>query len=440
NICEDIWYANGPTRVQALAGDAEVVINLSSSPFHAGKGADRETMLRTRATDNAVFVVYANLVGGQDELVFDGNSLVIDAEGTVLARGLPFEEDLVVCDLDLGQLFNQRLHDPRRRKEKLEAREAERLVFVDLDGPAGPAVPPDEGEKPPLPARSVPRLDEEAEVYAALVLGCRDYVRKNGFAKVVVGLSGGIDSALTAVVAVDALGAESVVGLRMPSPFSSEGSLRDAAELADNLGIVYYTIPIDGIFAAYRQALAPVFGDLPFDVTEENIQARIRGNLLMALSNKFGWLVLPTGNKSELGVGYATLYGDMAGGFSLLKDVPKTLVYRLAAYRNRLGPRPVIPQAVFEKPPSAELRPDQKDEDTLPPYAVLDPILRLYVERDLDVDAIVARGFPEETVRRVARMVDRNEYKRRQAAPGPKITPRAFGRDRRYPITNRFQG
>ncbi|PZN09145.1 MAG: NAD+ synthase [Bacillota bacterium] len=438
-ICEDIWVPEGPGREQALFGGAEVILNLSASPFQAGKAGERESMLRSRAADYGVAIAYANLVGGQDELVFDGRSLVVTAGGEVVARGRPFEEDLILWDFDPRESFSRRMQDARWRHVPPGAGEGTRVRVVDLGEPAGEPAPGSHG-KPSLPARDgVADLAGEAEVYAALVLAVRDYVRKNGFSGAVLGLSGGIDSALVAAIAADALGPERVVGVRMPSPFTSEASLRDAAEVAANLGIRLETIPIADIFASYRQALAPLFGDRPFDVAEENLQARIRGTLLMALSNKFGWLVLATGNKSELGAGYTTLYGDMAGGFSPLKDVPKTLVYRLVEYRNRRDGRPVIPRSVLEKPPSAELRPGQKDEDSLPPYTVLDPILELYVERDLPVDLIVARGFPEETVRRVARLVRSSEYKRRQAAPGPKITARALGRDRRYPITNRFE-
>ena len=432
NICEDLWYPAGPAREQALAGGAELLLNLSASPFHAGKARDRESLLSTRATDLGLAIVYANLVGGQDELVFDGRSLIVGAGGEVVARGRPFEEDLILWDFDPAEPYVARLHEPRWRYLPPRPEERDRVELVDLGEPGG-------SPKPPLPGREVPALEGEAEIYAALVLAIRDYCRKNGFERAWVGLSGGIDSALVAALAADALGPERVVGVRMPSPFTSEASLRDAAQVAANLGIRLETVPIGEIFAAFRRALAPLFGDRPFDLAEENLQARIRGTLLMALSNKFGGLVLATGNKSELATGYSTLYGDMAGGFSPLKDVPKTLVYRLAEYRNRRPGGPVIPRSVLEKPPSAELRPGQKDEDTLPPYAILDPIVELYVERDWPVEAIAARGLPEAAVRQVAELVRRSEYKRRQGAPGPKITARAFGRDRRYPITNGFR-
>jgi NAD+ synthase (glutamine-hydrolysing) len=431
NICEDVWYPAGPGEVQALAGGAEVIANISSSPYHAGKGLARERMLATRAADNVATVAFCNLVGGQDELVFDGNSVIFDERGELVMRGKQFEEDLVVADLDVGSVFRQRLHDPRRRKEKLAA---------DVGKVSRIALPEAKSreEKPPLPVRKMERLEPLAEIYQALVLGTRDYVRKNGFQKVVIGLSGGIDSSLTAAIAVDALGKENVVGVFMPSCYSSEESREDAGKLAENLGIRFLSIPIDATFQAYLDMLAEPFAGMEPDVTEENIQARIRGNILMALSNKFGWLVLTTGNKSEVSAGYCTLYGDMAGGFAVIKDVPKTLVYPLAGRVNALADREVIPRRVFEKAPTAELRPDQRDEDTLGPYATLDPILHAYVEEDQGLDEIVALGFDEATVRRVICMVDRNEYKRRQAPPGVKITPRAFGKDRRLPITNQY--
>lgn len=428
NICEDIWYPAGPTEEQALFG-AQVVINVSSSPFHCGKAEDRDRMLSTRAADSVAAVAFCNMVGGQDELIFDGGSAVFDERGQLVARALQFEEDLLVADLSPQRIFRQRLHDPRRRKERLG--DLHVVESVDLEGAASRAL------KPSLECRIEPRPHDEAEVYQALVLGTRDYVRKNGFQQVVIGLSGGIDSTLTATIAVDALGPENVIGVAMPSRYSSEESLEDARELTASLGMTLKTVAIDGTFQTYLEMLEEQLAGTESDVTEENIQARIRGNVLMALSNKFGWLVLTTGNKSELATGYCTLYGDMAGGFAVIKDVPKGLVYDLARYRNGLGE--VIPNRVLEKPPSAELRPDQRDEDTLGPYAVLDPILHAYVEEDRGVDEIVALGFDEETVRRVIRMVDRAEYKRRQAPPGIKITPRAFGKDRRLPITNWYQ-
>ena len=430
SICEDIWYPDGPVFQQALSGGAEVIINISSSPYHAGKRHWRERMLATRAADNTVIVAYNNLVGAQDELVFDGDSLVFDENGDLIARGKQFEEDLIVVDLDLESVFRQRLHDPRRRQQKLTARDASEVF------PLTSRV-----RKPKsLPVPKQPQLlSEDAEIYQALVIGTRDYVLKNGFSKVVLGLSGGIDSALTACIAVDALGSDNVVGILMPSNYSSRGSIEDSQRLGNNLGIELMTIPIAGVLESFIDALRAGFKGAKPDVTEENLQARIRGNYLMALSNKFGWLVLSTGNKSEISTGYCTLYGDMAGGFALLKDVMKTTVYRLAEHCNRMSGTDRVPREIIDKPPSAELRPNQLDTDSLPAYEVLDPILKAYVEEDRSFSEIVGMGFDEELVRRVIRMVDTNEYKRRQAAPGVKITPRAFGRDRRMPITNKFR-
>ncbi len=436
NICEDIWYPGGPTKTQALAG-AQIIINISASPYHSGKGRDRERMMATRAEDNAVAVAYVNLVGGQDELVFDGQSLVVDERGRVIARGRLFEEDFIVADINAERVFKERLHDPRRRQERIEAyydlEECERINLRDerfdiRREPVGRHI-----EQPPV-------TTGPEEVYQALVVGTRDYVHKNGFRSVVIGLSGGIDSALTACVAVDALGAENVTCVFMPTRYSSSESGRDAEKLAENLGVAYHVIPIEATFEQYLEMLAPVFADTPMGVAEENIQARVRGNILMALSNKFGAMVLSTGNKSEISVGYCTLYGDMAGGFALLKDVPKTLVYELSNYVNLRAGAELIPEYIITRPPSAELRADQKDTDTLPPYEVLDAILEMYVENDFSSDEIIAEGYDEKIVRWVIRQVDINEYKRRQAAPGIKITPRAFGRDRRMPITNKFHG
>ncbi len=432
-ICEDMWYEAGPALVQAYAG-AKVLINISASPYHAGKGLFRERMLATRASDSMAIVVHNNLIGGQDELVFDGNSLIINEKGEVIARGKQFEEDFVVVDLDVESVFRSQLHDPRRRKEtpwvKEKLQEATKIeVSSEYSAIARLHLPP----------RRVDRLDELTEIYQALVLGTRDYMRKNGFEKVVIGLSGGVDSSLVAVIATDALEAENVIGVSMPSRYSSPGSKSDAEALARNLGIQFKVIPIEKAFSSYLETLAEPFKDTQPDVTEENIQARVRGNILFALSNKFGWLVLACSNKSETATGYTTLYGDMAGGFIPLKDVPKTLVIELARYKNRQAGKEVIPSAVLTKAPSAELRPDQKDIDTLPPYEVLDPILKAYVEDDVTIDQIIAMGFDRDIVTKVARLVDRSEYKRRQAAPGIKITPRDFGRDRRLPITNRFR-
>jgi NAD+ synthase (glutamine-hydrolysing) len=432
-ICEDIWYETGPATVQASAG-ARLLVNISASPYHAGKGLSRERMLATRAADNVAIVAYNNLVGGQDELVFDGNSVIFSEKGEPIARGRQFEEDLVVADLDMESVFRSQLHDPRRRKETpWVKKELERVTKFEGSN-EGPVA-----AKPPLPLRQVERLSEIAEIYQALVLGVRDYVRKNGFEKVVIGLSGGVDSSLVATIAADALGAEDVIGVSMPSRYSSPGSKSDAEALARNLGIEFMVIPIERAFSSYLETLAEPFKGAQPDSTEENIQARIRGNILFALSNKFGWLVLACSNKSETATGYTTIYGDMAGGFIPLKDVPKTMVYKSAQYRNQQGEKEIIPAGVLTKAPSAELRPDQKDTDTLPPYDMLDPILKAYVEDDLAIGQIIAMGFDRDTVIRVARLVDRSEYKRRQTAPGIKITPRDFGRDRRLPITNRFR-
>jgi NAD+ synthase (glutamine-hydrolysing) len=450
NICEDIWYPGGPTRAQAFLGGAQLVINISASPYHAEKGVHRERMLATRAADNIAIVAFCNLVGGQDELVFDGQSLVFDAQGNRLARGRAFEEDLVVVDLDLGAVFNRRLHDPRRRKIARESADAVPSISLPrgsmmnhrserAKGDLSPSGSLLQQALPLEPGDSSPgKLDRLEEIYAALTLGTRDYVRKNGFETALIGLSGGIDSCLTATIAADALGPEHVVGVRMPSRYTSDMSNDDAAQLAQNLGFRLMTVPIESTFEAYLEMLSESFADAGPGVAEENIQARIRGNILMALSNKFGWLVLTTGNKSEMSVGYATLYGDMAGGFAVIKDVPKVLVYELAQWRNAQSP--VIPENAITRPPTAELRHDQKDTDSLPPYPVLDPILKAYVEEDRAAAEIVKMGFDPETVQRVIRMVDSTEYKRRQAPPGVRITQRAFGRDRRLPITNRFEG
>jgi len=434
NICEDIWYEAGPTTTQAYSG-AEVIVNISSSPFHFGKRSSRERMLGTRASDNVAIVAYNNLVGGQDELVFDGDSVIMDERGQLIARGKQFEEDFIVADLDVEAVFRTRLHDPRWRKATLLQEKQQwhtsRIAVSEAPGSV---------TKPPLPQREIKLRDIPGEIYDALVLGTRDYILKNGIKKVAIGLSGGIDSSIVATIAVDALGPSNVIGVAMPSRYSSPGSISDAELLSRNLGIKLLTIPIEKVFKAYLEVLEESFKGVKPDVTEENLQARIRGNLLMALSNKFGWLVLTTGNKSEMATGYTTLYGDMAGGFAVIKDVPKTMVYQIAKYRNSLGEKEVIPSTVFEKPPSAELRPDQKDVDSLPPYDLLDPVLTAYAEEDKSVEQIIAMGIDEDVVKRAARLVDSSEYKRRQAPPGVKITSRAFGRDRRLPITNRFRG
>ena len=430
NICEDIWYPTGPSSLQALAG-AELIVTINGSPYHAGKAHFREKMVATRAADDLVCLAFVNLVGGQDELVFDGASLIVNERGEPIARGRQFEEDFVCADLDLDAVFRARLRDSRRRKEKLHVGESVRRIV--LPGVAAGAA------RPPLAPRDVTALPPVDEVFQALVLGTRDYVRKNGFTRVVIGLSGGIDSALVTAIAAEALGRENVAGVTMPSPYSSAATRRDARRLARNLGIEFLTLPITPLFRAFKRALGKAFKGLKEDTAEENIQARIRGTLLMALSNKFGWLVLTTGNKSEYGAGYTTLYGDMAGGFAVIKDVPKTLVYEVARHANARAGRALIPESVFERAPSAELRADQTDQDTLPPYPELDAILELYVEEDRAVADIIARGHDPQTVRRVVGMVDQNEYKRRQGPIGVKITPRAFGRDWRLPIVNRFK-
>ncbi|HTE85026.1 MAG TPA: NAD+ synthase [Dehalococcoidia bacterium] len=433
NICEDIWYPGGPSLVQSFSG-AEVLLNINGSPFAAGKLGFREKMLATRASDNVAVVCYVNLVGGQDELVFDGGSMVLNERAELISRARQFREALLVVDLDVGAIRQSRLHDTRRRKERLEFLAHTTPELIRLPSSSAAA------ERHAVAVCITPALEPVAEVYEALVLGTHDYVHKNGFADVVIGLSGGIDSSLTACVAVDALGAEHVTGISMPSRYSSPGSREDAAELAGRLGIRYITLPIEDIFSAYLATLGSLFDGTEPGLAEENLQTRARGNLLMALSNKFGWaqLVLTTGNKSEFATGYTTLYGDMAGGFAVLKDVPKSLVYSLSEHRNLRSDSP-IPRAVLDKPPSAELRAGQKDVDSLPPYEILDPILEAYVEEDRAFDEIVAMGFDPETVRRTIDLVNRSEYKRRQAPPGVKVTTRAFGRDRRLPIANRYR-
>ncbi len=429
SICEDIWYPENPINIQAIEG-AELVININASPYHIEKTKEREDLLKVRARDNSIAIAYVNLVGGQDELVFDGNSMVVGPDGSFLAKGEAFEEELLICDIDFDSIFRQQLKDQRLRNLRYSYKREEKVkeVFIDFSF---------KEKVQPIPQKISLDITEIEEIYRALVLGVRDYIHKNGFEKVVIGLSGGIDSSLTAVIAADALGKENVKGVLMPSQFTSKESIEDALELAENLGIETFTFPIKEIFDEYMKILSPVFEGYEWDTTEENLQARIRGNLLMALSNKFGWIVLATGNKSEMSVGYATLYGDMVGGFAVLKDVYKTRVYELAEYRNSISP--VIPKRVLEKPPSAELRPNQKDEDELLPYPILDEIIKLYVEDDLPVEDIVKRGFDKKSVEKVIRMIDRNEYKRRQAPIGIRITKRAFGKDRRMPITNKFK-
>jgi NAD+ synthase (glutamine-hydrolysing) len=425
SICEDAWNPNGPILAQANGG-AELVANINASPYYAGRWRERETMLATRAADASVPIVYTNLVGGQDELVFDGASVVFDERGHLVARAKQFAEELLVVDIDVRPTFRKRLLDPRGR-----ARGAPLPEVVVSEARLS--------ERRSAP-RVEPVMEPVREVYEALVTGTRDYVRKNGFTDVVIGLSGGVDSSLVATIAVDALGAEHVHGVLMPSRYSSEGSVSDATVLAANLGIETFTIPIEAAHEAFEAMLADVFRGTAANVAEENVQARIRGNVWMTISNKFGWMALTAGNKSEMATGYATLYGDMAGGFAVIKDVPKTLVYALCHERNERAGRELVPRAVLEKAPSAELAPGQVDADSLPVYDELDPIIEGYVEEDLSVAELEARGFDPDTVRRVARMVDRNEYKRRQAPPGVRVSPKAFGKDRRLPITNRWQG
>jgi NAD+ synthase (glutamine-hydrolysing) len=431
-ICEDIWQPGPPLSDEALSG-ARIIVNLSASPYHAGKGPSRERMLAQRARDDLTIVAFCALVGGQDELVFDGDSTILDHEGAVVARAPQFEEALVVADLDPTTAGSARLRDTRRRAPAADAAGS----VDDL----GSFTVGRRGEPPQLPAPVVaPVLDAVEEVYGALVLGTRDYARKNGFEHVVFGLSGGIDSTLVALIAVDALGTDCVTAVTMPSPYSSEGTRSDAKVLAENLGIELLELPIEPMMRANDEALRDVFAGREPDLTEENLQARIRGNLLMALSNKFGWLVLTTGNKSEMSVGYSTLYGDSAGGFAVIKDVPKLLVYRLTRHRDERAGGGLVPPELFTRPPSAELRPDQRDDESLPPYEVLDVILEGFIEHDLGREQLIARGLDPGDVDRVIRLVDRAEYKRRQQPPGIKVTTRAFGRDRRVPITNRYRG
>ncbi|MFQ5428230.1 MAG: NAD+ synthase [Thermodesulfobacteriota bacterium] len=430
-VCEDIWTPEGPARLQSACG-AAVIININASPYHMEKAAERESMLMERALDNGVAIVYNNMVGGQDELVFDGHGLIIGSDGSVLARAEGFTETLLLHDLAVEAKTIK-----KSAGEEKEKKGSERIKTITLP-------PLKQGEAPataPFTPEIAPLLEPCEEVYRALVMGTRDYAKKNNFGHAVLALSGGIDSALVAALAAEALGSENITCVFMPSGYTSTESREDAVELAANLGITLLTKPIDDILGLYLKGLAPFFADRPSDVTEENLQARIRGDIIMALSNKFGWLVLTTGNKSELSVGYATLYGDMAGGFSVIKDVPKTLVYRLSEWINKSrGQGETIPRRIITKAPSAELRKNQRDDDTLPPYDKLDTILKAYVEEDQNMAEIAAMGFNEGLVKRVIGLVDRSEYKRRQAAPGVRITPRAFGRDRRMPITNRYKG
>jgi NAD+ synthase (glutamine-hydrolysing) len=429
-ICEDMWQPGPPATDLALAG-AQLIVNISASPFHLLRDREREEMFRTRARDNATFVALCNSVGGQDELIFDGHSLVIDDDGTVLARGPGFEEALVVIDVEPSSVVARRLTDTRRRALAQDRGELGPVETIHVGVPRA--------HSDSVTAALTPMRDDLEQMRLALELGLNDYVRKNGFEEVVVGVSGGIDSALVTALAVEALGAERVHCVSMPSRYSSEGTRSDGRRLAENLGCDFREIAIEPMVEAFGGALAPSFADIAPDLTEENVQARIRGVLLMALSNKFGWLLIATGNKSELSVGYATLYGDMAGGFALLKDVYKTDVFRLARYLNEHAGRELIPQSIIDRAPSAELRADQLDEDSLPPYPELDQVLEAYVEDDRTLEELSSDGFDKDVVQRAVALVDRAEYKRRQAPPGVRLRPKAFGRDRRTPITNRWR-
>ncbi len=430
-VCEDMWQPGPPSSDLALAG-AELIVNISASPFHLLRDREREEMFRTRARDNSAYVAFCNTVGGQDELIFDGHSLILDDEGAVLARAPGFEEALLVVDIDPSSVRARRLSDARRRAL---AQDRGDLGTVPTIHVGSPHMQSDHTE--PI---VTPFYDELEQMRIALELGLSDYVRKNGFREIVVGVSGGIDSALVAALAVEALGPERVHCVSMPSRYSSEGTRGDARRLAESLGCEFREIPIEPMAEAYLEALAPHFAGREPDLTEENLQARIRGTLLMALSNKFGWLLVATGNKSEMSVGYATLYGDMAGGFALLKDVFKTDVFRLALHLNEHAGRALIPASIIERAPSAELRSDQLDEDSLPPYPQLDRVLEAYVEEDRSLDELGADEFEADVVERAVALIDRAEYKRRQAPPGVRLRPKAFGRDRRTPITNRWRG
>jgi len=429
-VCEDIWQPGPPATDLALAG-AHVIANISASPFHVGKGAEREQMLAARARDNSCWIVYLNAVGAQDELIFDGQSLVLDENGDVVARGPAFEEALLVVDVDASTAVGRRLRDARRRSLA--------RALQELPDPPEIEIPIADGDRTSATPFVAPLLDELEEMRLAIELGLRDYAGKNGFTDVVLGISGGIDSALTAALAAEALAPEHVVCVSMPSQFSSAETRADARAVAESLGARFIEIPIDSVVEATGTALAETFAGTERGVAEENIQARVRGLIVMALSNKFGWLPIATGNKSELSVGYATLYGDMAGGFALLKDVYKTDVYRLSQHLNERAGRELIPASVLERAPSAELRHDQKDEDSLPPYAELDKVLEAYVELDSSREELTSDGFDADVVERALAMIDRAEYKRRQAPPGVKLRPKAFGRDRRVPITNRWR-
>ena len=434
SICEDAWNPSGPIAAQADSG-AELIVNLNASPYAESKLARRERMLATRAADASCALVYVNQVGGQDELVFDGGSMVFDADGDLMAAAPQFVEDVMVVDIDVEPVYRKRLLDPRGRPtDTLLPVEVAFHEEIEVSHQRA-----SEGTSPAPRPRAPTPLDPDEEVYTALVLGTRDYLGKNGFTDVVIGLSGGIDSSLVAAIAVDAVGAEHVHGVSMPSRFSSDHSRSDAQRLAEALGIDCRTIPIEPAHAALLAMLEPSFEGRPPDLAEENLQSRLRGTTLMALSNKLGWIVLSTGNKSEMAVGYATLYGDTVGGFAVLKDVYKTRVFDLCRWRNRSAGREIIPESVIAKPPSAELRPDQRDDQSLPPYDVLDAVLEQYVEHDRTVADLLAAGYEADLVKRVARLVDASEYKRRQTPPGVRISAKAFGKDRRLPITNAYR-
>jgi NAD+ synthase (glutamine-hydrolysing) len=429
SICEDVWFQNGPVSIQAANG-ADIIININASPYHIGKPAERLAILKARVTENSIPIAYLNIVGGQDELVFDGHSLILNEKGEIIAEGRRFSEDIIVFDLNIGA-------QPQENKAVSNACLQYHSELINL----GDSKIQDKKEilEKRGPISKIETPDNEEYIYEALVLGTRDYVKKNGFSRVCIGLSGGIDSAIVATIAVDAVGKESVTCIFMPSPYTSGDSRIDAYGLAQNLGVEILEIPIASVFEAYLKTLKPEFGDVPAGIAEENLQARIRGNYLMALSNNFGWLVLTTGNKSEMSVGYATLYGDMAGGFAPIKDVPKTLVYKLCEWKNKAAGMSIIPESILTKEPTAELRPGQKDTDSLPPYEILDPILKAYIEDFRSYEDIAALGFDSESVKKVIYLVDKSEYKRRQSPPGIKITPRAFGRDRRFPVTNKYR-
>ena len=416
NICEDIWFEDGPTQDQASLG-AQLILNINGSPFDTEKRYIRENMLKERALHNNLYISYTNMVGGQDELVFDGGSVILNPAGEIISRGKAFEEDLIITDLNFAETGN--------------FVESKTNIFVSSS--------PKDKNLTPISDNNIVEIDKLEQVHKALILGTRDYVNKSGFTKVLLGLSGGIDSALTCYIAVKAFGKENVLGVIMPSRYSSEGSVTDSELLASNLGIETKIIPIEPAYISFLEMLSESFEGTSVDVAEENLQARIRGNILMALSNKFNWINLITGNKSEMATGYSTLYGDMAGGFAVLKDVPKTLVYELCKYINTLQGKDLIPETIITKPPSAELRADQKDEDSLPPYDILDAILKNYVEEDRSFQEIVDLGYDEAVVKRVTLLLDRSEYKRKQSPPGVKITPRNFGRDRRIPLINKYK-